>query len=107
MFWRALHEDDLPVCLDIDPRHAGDELVGKARALDAWKILVPSLAAVFLTMVFKRLQRSSRGHTCLTGRFLPFGALDILHRTACYLYLAGGIKVCTFEPISLLARDHG
>ncbi len=40
MFWRVVREEDLPTCVDIDPQHAGYEIVGQERALNAWKQLI-------------------------------------------------------------------
>jgi len=40
MFWRMVREGDLPTCVDIDPQHAGYEIVGQERALNAWKQLI-------------------------------------------------------------------
>ncbi len=40
MFWRVVREEDLPSCVDIDPQHAGYEIVGQERALKVWKQLI-------------------------------------------------------------------
>ena len=40
--WREVREDDLEDCLRIEPRHMGDELVGRERALAIWRTLIRS-----------------------------------------------------------------
>jgi hypothetical protein len=40
MFWRAVREEDLNACLDVDRQHAGYELVGRERTFEAWKQLI-------------------------------------------------------------------
>jgi len=44
MFWRALREEDLTACLDIDARHGGYELVGNDRAIEGWRTMMRSCA---------------------------------------------------------------
>jgi hypothetical protein len=39
MIWRGACEEDLPTCLEIAPRHAGFELIGPERGLNAWNAL--------------------------------------------------------------------
>jgi hypothetical protein len=40
MFWRPFQDaDDLLSCLDVDPNHIGDEIVGRDRAMAAWRWL--------------------------------------------------------------------
>jgi hypothetical protein len=64
MTWREVCEADLPECLNIEPRHRGDEIVGRELATAAWKKLI----------------RSRSFHSCviesasLPGRILGFGA---------------------------------
>jgi hypothetical protein len=40
--WREVREDDLVDCLRIEPRHLGDELVGRECALTIWRKLIRS-----------------------------------------------------------------
>jgi hypothetical protein len=40
MFWRALRSDDLISCLEVDPQRMGAELIGKERAVEAWRALM-------------------------------------------------------------------
>jgi hypothetical protein len=42
MFWRRTTEDDLETCVAINPSQIGYELVGRNRALEAWRILLKS-----------------------------------------------------------------
>jgi hypothetical protein len=64
MNWREAREADLLECLDIEPRHRGDEIVGREQALAIWKELL----------------RTRAFHSCviecasLPGRILGFGA---------------------------------
>ena len=44
MNWREVEEADLLDCLSIDPRVWGDEIVGRERALAAWKELTRTLS---------------------------------------------------------------
>ena len=43
MNWREANAEDLIDCLHIEPRAWGDEIVGRERALDAWRMLAGSL----------------------------------------------------------------
>jgi DNA-binding NarL/FixJ family response regulator len=54
MFWHPLRDEDLISCLDIDPRRVGAELIGKDRAIEAWKALMRSCA--FRSSVIKSEQ---------------------------------------------------
>jgi DNA-binding CsgD family transcriptional regulator len=64
MNWRESREADLLECLAIEPRHMGDEIVGRERALRIWKELL----------------RTRAFHSCVIesasfpGRILGFGA---------------------------------
>ena len=40
MHWRPVRAEDLPQCLEIEPACFGEELTGRARALDAWRELL-------------------------------------------------------------------
>jgi hypothetical protein len=42
MVWREVREADLLECLAIEPRHFGAEIVGRDRAITAWKHLIRS-----------------------------------------------------------------
>jgi DNA-binding CsgD family transcriptional regulator len=42
MVWRGARDEELPPCLDIQPRHAGYELAGAERGLGAWRALLRS-----------------------------------------------------------------
>jgi hypothetical protein len=42
VIWRKITEQDLEKCLAMDQRQMGHELIGKARALKAWKTLIRS-----------------------------------------------------------------
>jgi DNA-binding CsgD family transcriptional regulator len=42
MTWREVCEADLIECLNIEPRHLGDEIVGSERAIAIWKKLIRS-----------------------------------------------------------------
>jgi hypothetical protein len=44
MFWHPVRDADLEACLEIEPGHMGAELVGRQRALDAWRWLLRSPA---------------------------------------------------------------
>jgi len=72
MFWRALREEDLISCLDIDPRRVGAELVGKDRAIEAWKALMRS--GVFQSAVIES-DPPVAGH-----RIVAFGAAVFVSR---------------------------
>lgn len=40
MTWREVSEADLIECLNIEPHHLGDQIVGHERAIDLWKELI-------------------------------------------------------------------
>lgn len=40
MEWRTVRDADLMECLRVQPLHLGDEIVGRARALEIWKSLL-------------------------------------------------------------------
>lgn len=42
MNWREVREADLLECLDIEPRHLGDGIVGRERAIAIWRELIRS-----------------------------------------------------------------
>lgn len=42
MLWRPVRDIDLEACLDIEPRHIGAELVGRQKALAAWRWMLNS-----------------------------------------------------------------
>ena len=42
MTWREVCEADLIECLNIEPRHLGDEIIGRERAIAIWKKLIRS-----------------------------------------------------------------
>ena len=44
MDWREVSAEELVECLEIEPRVWGDEIVGRERALKAWRTLTRSLA---------------------------------------------------------------
>jgi hypothetical protein len=64
MTWREACEADLVECLAIEPRHLGDEIVGRERALGIWKELLQTRA--FHSCVVESAS--------LPGRILGFGA---------------------------------
>jgi hypothetical protein len=64
MTWRDVCEVDLPECLNIEPRHLGDEIVGRELAMAAWKKLIRSRS--FHSGVFESA-------SC-PGRIIGFGA---------------------------------
>jgi DNA-binding CsgD family transcriptional regulator len=64
MTWREACEADLVECLAIEPRHLGDEIVGRERALAIWKELLQTRA--FHSCVVESAS--------LPGRILGFGA---------------------------------
>jgi hypothetical protein len=59
MFWHSVRDVDLEPCFDIEPRHLGDELVGRQKALDAWHWLLRSPA--FNGAVVEMEDRSESG----------------------------------------------
>jgi hypothetical protein len=64
MTWRQAREADLQECLNIEPRHLGDEIVGRERAIAIWNDLVPSCS--FNSCVIESAS--------LPGQILGFGA---------------------------------
>ena len=44
MHWQKAEVADLSECLDLHPGHLGDEIVGRRRAIQAWKDLIQSAA---------------------------------------------------------------
>src|ERR1700733_11253157 len=44
MYWRTLCEDDLSSCLAIQPACLGEEIVGRAAALDVWRAFMDNPA---------------------------------------------------------------
>jgi hypothetical protein len=44
MLWRPVRDIDLQACLDLEPRHIGVELVGRQKALAAWRWMLRSPA---------------------------------------------------------------
>ena len=64
MNWREAREADLLECLAIEPRHIGDEIVGRERALAIWKGLLKTRA--FHSCVIESAS--------FPGRILGFGA---------------------------------
>ena len=64
MIWREVREADLLECLAIEPRHLGDEIVGRECALAVWRELIRSRS--FNSCVVESAS--------LPGRILGFGA---------------------------------
>jgi hypothetical protein len=64
MIWREVREADLLECLAIEPRHLGDEIVGRKCALAVWRELIRSRS--FNSCVVESAS--------LPGRILGFGA---------------------------------
>lgn len=64
MTWREVREADLPECLEMEPRHLGDEIVGRELAMAAWKELIHNRA--FHSCVIESVS--------MPGRILGFGA---------------------------------
>lgn len=65
-FWRDLRDEDLVECLELDQAHIGEELVGRARAVEIWKRLIRARA--FNSTVMEAT-RPPQGH-----RIVGFGA---------------------------------
>lgn len=42
MLWRPVRDIDLEACLDLEPRHIGAELVGRQKAIAAWRWMLNS-----------------------------------------------------------------
>jgi hypothetical protein len=70
MIWREVREADLLECLAIEPRHLGDEIVGRECALAVWRELIRSRS--FNSCVVESAS--------LPGRILGFGASVFVKR---------------------------
>ena len=66
MTWREVCEADLMECLNIEPRHLGDEIVGRERALAIWKDLIRTRS--FNSAVIES------STPVATGRIVAFGS---------------------------------
>jgi len=97
MKWRALSEEDLLECLQIEPRHLGAEIVGYKQAVEIWKSLIPNLS--FNSGVFRL------GNSGAAKRVIGFGACVFIKSEFAARELANPRPFINSRIIASIASD--
>jgi hypothetical protein len=76
MYWRPIRETDLSECLDLGPASIGDQIVGRAAALDIWRGFLGSPAFLANVIESERPLAGKRIVACGMGVFVTSAFAD-------------------------------